>query len=112
MSPIWTLLQKLSELTIAGGYVYDDTSSDSNNKVLVLFGHTRTDPIRYFYRFATFIGGDSAAITWDPWEELNISIEVPHVKPVYAFNRVFVFWAVVEGKCRRSLLCHRHHQRE
>ncbi|MDV3348292.1 hemopexin repeat-containing protein [Leptothoe sp. LEGE 181152] len=87
---------EVSELTIAGGYVYDDTSSDTNNKVLVLFGHTRTDPMRYFYRFATFVGGESSAIIWDPWEELNISIEVDHVKPVYAFNRVFVFWAVIE----------------
>ncbi len=87
---------EVSELTIAGGYVYDDTSSDTDDKVLVLFGHTRTDPMRYYYRFATFVGGDSAAITWDPWEELNISIEVDHVKPVYAFNRVFIFWAVVK----------------
>ncbi|MBE7383698.1 MAG: hypothetical protein F6J95_020045 [Leptolyngbya sp. SIO1E4] len=87
---------EVSELTIAGGYVYDDTSSDTDDKVLVLFGHTRTDPMRYFYRFATFIGGKSSAITWDPWEELNISIEVARVKPVYAFNRVFVFWAVME----------------
>ncbi len=87
---------EVSELTIAGGYIYDDTSSDTNDKVLVLLGHTRTDPMRYFYRFATFVGGDSSAIVWDPWEKLNITIEVAHVKPVYAFNRVFIFWAVVE----------------
>ena len=87
---------EVSELTIAGGYVYDDTSSDTNDKVLVLFGHTRTDPMRYFYRFATFVGGASSAIIWDPWEELNISIEVAHVRPVYAFNRVFVFWTVID----------------
>ena len=83
---------EVSELTIAGGYVYDD----GDDKVLVLFGRTRTDPMRYFYRFGTFVGGDSAAATWDPWEELNIAIEATRVEPVYAFNRVFVFWVVLE----------------
>ena len=87
---------EVSELTIAGGYVYDDAGADSSDKVLVLFGRTRTDPMRYFYRFATFVNGDSSAITWQPWEELNISIEVTHVKPVYAFDRLFIFWTVVE----------------
>ena len=87
---------EVSELTIAGGYVYDDAGSDSNDKVLVLFGRTRTDPMRYFYRFATFVNGDSSSIVWQPWEELNISIEVTHVKPVYAFDRLFIFWTVVE----------------
>ncbi|XOF34642.1 MAG: hemopexin repeat-containing protein [Candidatus Electrothrix sp. YB6] len=83
---------EVSELTIAGGYVYDD----DDDKVLVLFGRTRTDPMRYFYRFATFADGDSSTITWDPWEELEIKIESTRVEPMFAFNRVFVFWAVLE----------------
>lgn len=87
---------EVSELTIAGGYVYDDSSSGTDDKVLVLFGRTRTNPIRYFYRFATFVDGKSSQAIWDPWEELDISIEAIRVEPVYAFNRVFVFWAVVE----------------
>ncbi|MGD1804800.1 hemopexin repeat-containing protein [Dapis sp. BLCC M126] len=87
---------EVSELTIAGGYVYDDSSSGTDDKVLVLFGRTRTNPIRYFYRFGTFVDGNSSQAIWDPWEELDISIEAIHVEPVYAFNRVFVFWAVVE----------------
>ncbi|MEM9003400.1 MAG: hemopexin repeat-containing protein [Cyanobacteria bacterium P01_F01_bin.86] len=87
---------EVSELTIAGGYVYDDTSAGNNDKKLVLFGRTRTDPMRYFYRFGTFVEGDSAAATWEPWEELNITIEATRVEPVFAFNRVFVFWVVLE----------------
>ncbi|OLT60529.1 hypothetical protein BJP37_17440 [Moorena bouillonii PNG] len=87
---------EVSQLKIAGGYVYDDSSSETGDQKLVLFGHTRTDPMRYFYRFATFVGGDSAAAIWEPWEELDIKIEATRVEPVFAFNRVFVFWAVLE----------------
>ena len=87
---------EVSELTIAGGYVYDDSSSGTDDKVLVLFGRTRTDPMRYYYRFATFVNSDSSSITWQPWQELNINIEATQVRPVYAFNRVFVFWTTIE----------------
>lgn len=87
---------EVSELTIAGGYVYDDNSSGTNDKKLVLLGRTRTDPMRYYYRFGSFINGNSAESTWEPWEELDISIEATRVEPVYAFNRVFIFWATVE----------------
>ncbi|MEM9219073.1 MAG: hemopexin repeat-containing protein [Cyanobacteria bacterium P01_F01_bin.150] len=87
---------EVSELSIAGGYVYDDNTSGTNDKNLVLFGRTRTDPMRYFYRFGTFVGGNSAAATWEPWEELDIKIEAIRVEPVFAFNRVFVFWTVIE----------------
>ncbi len=87
---------EVSELKIAGGYVYDDASSGNNNKVLVLFGRTRTDPTRFYYRFGTFVGGASAKAVWQPWEEVKITIDATHVQPIYAFNRVFVFWAVVE----------------
>ena len=87
---------EVSELKIAGGYVYDDISSETGDKKLVLFGHTRTDPMRYFYRFATFVGGESTAAIWEPWKELEIKISATRVEPVFAFNRVFVFWAVLE----------------
>ena len=85
---------EVSELTIAGGYSYDET--DSEDKKLVVFGHTRTDPMRYFYRFGTFVDGKSNSAIWDPWKELDISIEATRVEPVYAFNRVFVFWTTIE----------------
>ncbi|AOX01248.1 hypothetical protein BJP34_18990 [Moorena producens PAL-8-15-08-1] len=86
----------VSQLKIAGGYVYEDSSPEIDDKKLVLFGHTHTEPRRYFYRFATFVGGDSAAAIWEPWEELDIKIEATRVEPVFAFNRVFVFWVVLE----------------
>lgn len=83
---------EVSELTLAGGYVYDD---GVDKKVLVL-GRTRTAPMRYFYRFGTFVNGSSDANVWEPWVELDIPIEAVRVEPVYAFNRVFIFWSTVE----------------
>jgi len=85
----------VAQLKIAGGYVYDEPSSD-NNKKLVLFGCTRTDPRRYFYRFGTFLNGDSASTNWEAWKELDIKIEATRVEPVFAFGRVFVFWTAIE----------------
>ncbi|GAB4384359.1 MAG: hypothetical protein Kow00121_47710 [Elainellaceae cyanobacterium] len=87
---------EVSELTIAGGYVYDDDSSGTNDKKLVLFGRTRTAPMRYFYRFGRFVNGNSANAVWEPWQELDINIKTTRVEPVFAFNRVFVFWTVLD----------------
>ncbi len=87
---------EVSRLKISGGYMFDSPGTQGTDKKLVLFGRTKTDPIRYYYRFGNFINGESDSAKWDPWLPLNISIESPKVYPVYAFNRVFVFWATVE----------------
>ncbi|OJJ19150.1 hypothetical protein BKI52_20260 [marine bacterium AO1-C] len=88
---------EVSRLKIAGGYVYDEIGSiGSNDKNLVLFGRTKTDPLRYYYRFANFIDGESSGATWEPWKKVDVAIESTKVYPVYAFYRVFVFWATIE----------------
>ncbi|MTI33032.1 hemopexin repeat-containing protein [Xanthovirga aplysinae] len=88
---------EVSRLKIAGGYVYDEPGSSGTDKNLVLFGRTKTDPLRYYYRFGNFVNGDSSGATWEAWEPVDISIESEKVYPVYAFNRVFVFWAATES---------------
>ncbi|WP_299453296.1 hemopexin repeat-containing protein [uncultured Microscilla sp.] len=88
---------EVSRLKIAGGYIYDEIGSiGSNDKNLVLFGRTKTDPLRYYYRFANFINGESSGATWEPWKKVEVAIESTKVYPVYAFHRVFVFWATIE----------------
>jgi hypothetical protein len=84
---------EVSRLTIAGGYVYDAIELSSSAKSLVLFGRTKTDPRRYYYRFAKFLSGEKGATTWDPWLKVNVQIDADKVYPVFAFDRVFVFWA-------------------
>lgn len=88
---------EVSRLKVAGGYVYDTVGSGSaNDKSLVLFGRTKTDPLRYYYRFANFAEGKSSGASWEPWKKVEVAIESKKVYPVYAFYRVFVFWATVE----------------
>jgi hypothetical protein len=90
---------EVSRLTIAGGFVYDSLESvepgEEKDKELVLFGRTKTDPRRYYYRTATFIEKDDSAV-WNPWLEVNIKIDADRVYPVYAFGRIFVFWWVLD----------------
>ena len=94
---------EVSRLKIAGGYVYDELSSyDTDDKHLVLFGRTKTSPRRYYYRFSNFEDGDSSSVTWDPWKKVDVAIDADRVYPVYAFYRVFVFWATTEKYIEES----------
>lgn len=86
---------ELSQLKVAGGYVYDNPEN-TDDKNMVLFGHTISEPRRYYYRNATFINGKSDSVNWQPWEEVNIQINSERVYPVYTLNRVYVFWAEIE----------------
>ncbi len=81
---------EVSRLTIAGGFVYD-APENPKDKELILFGRTKTDPRRYYYRTATFFNADHSAI-WHPWSDIKIKIDADTVYPVYAFGRIFVFW--------------------
>jgi len=50
-----------------------------------LFGRTATDPYRYYTV-------SCAAGVWGSWQPIGITIPAPEITPVYAFNRLFVFW--------------------
>ncbi|MDJ0518511.1 MAG: hemopexin repeat-containing protein [Trichodesmium sp. MO_231.B1] len=86
---------ELSQLKVAGGYVYDNPENPAD-KNMVLFGHTISEPRRYYYRSATLINGKSDSVNWQPWEEVNIQINSERVYPVYTLDRVYVFWAEIE----------------
>jgi hypothetical protein len=87
---------EVSRLAIAGGYVYTPDDVPAGTRRLVLFGRTRTEPRRYYYRTAEFRDGEKLSATWDPWLKVDVQIDAERVDPVHAFGRVFVFWPVVE----------------
>jgi len=88
---------EVSGLVIAGGYVWQPDPKKPNVTELTLFGFTRTDPRRYYYRTATFNDEiDSTTATWEAWQSLGIDINSDRVCPVRAFGRTFVFWAETE----------------
>ncbi|MGH8938658.1 MAG: neuraminidase-like domain-containing protein, partial [Actinomycetes bacterium] len=88
---------EVSRLTIAGGYVYTKDQDPAGPRRLVLFGRTKTDPRRYYYRRAEFGSRDKLAALWEPWLPVELQIDADLVHPVHAFGRVFVFWAVPEA---------------
>jgi hypothetical protein len=89
---------EVSRLTIAGGYVYAADGADPGVRELVLFGRTRTEPRRYYFRTAQFRDrdGEPLSATWAPWQKVEAQITADRVDPVHAFGRVFAFWPVVE----------------
>ncbi|WP_204026170.1 Tc toxin subunit A-related protein [Sinosporangium siamense] len=87
---------EVSRLAIAGGYVWNPDGAAPGVRRLVLFGRTRTEPRRYYYRSAEFRDGGKLSATWDPWLKVDVQIDADRVHPVHAFGRVFVFWSVVE----------------
>ena len=87
---------EVSRLTIAGGYVHEPADDDELPWHLVLFGRTKTDPRRYYYRRAEFSREASRSAQWHPWLKVGVQIDSDRVYPVFAFDRVFVFWATVE----------------
>nr|WP_245006641.1 hemopexin repeat-containing protein [Actinoplanes ianthinogenes] len=87
---------EVSRLTIAGGYVYTKDQDPAGPRRLVVFGRTRTDPRRYYYRRAEFGSREKLSAQWEPWSPVDLRIDADLVHPVHAFGRVFVFWAVSE----------------
>ncbi|MEW9555057.1 hemopexin repeat-containing protein [Nonomuraea sp. NPDC050783] len=88
---------EVSRLAVAGGYVYVPDPGEPDLRRLVLFGRTRTEPRRHYYRQAEFRDGERLSTTWRPWREVGVQIEADRVYPVHAFARVFAFWAVAES---------------
>ncbi|MFL6129184.1 MAG: hemopexin repeat-containing protein, partial [Mycobacteriales bacterium] len=87
---------EVSRLTIAGGYVYTKDQDPDGPRRLVLFGRTKTDPRRYYYRRAEFASRERMSASWEPWQHVDLQIDADQVRPVHAFGRVFVFWATTE----------------
>ncbi|HEX8108460.1 MAG TPA: hemopexin repeat-containing protein [Kofleriaceae bacterium] len=87
---------EIAQLRIVGGYRYtyrDD--SDKKRLAVAMFGATRTDPPVYYYRIGEVTPANVDAkepIDWEPWQKVGITIDSDRVQPVYAFNRLFIFW--------------------
>lgn len=79
---------KISSLIIAGGCVYN--KEDGN--FAVMFGRSRLEPVQYYYRVGEIPDRSSDPIAWAPWQQIKILINAERVYPVYAFNKIFIFW--------------------
>ncbi len=88
----------ISSLIIAGGSVFQKV----DGTYAVMFGFARSAPIKYFYRVGKVPANEFDSIDWEPWLEINMLINADRVYPVYAFNRLFVFWLEYRDKNETS----------
>jgi len=52
-----------------------------------LFARTREEPYAYYYNVR------EEAAAWGEWRKIDLAIPSRYITPVYAFNRLFIFWA-------------------
>lgn len=112
---------EISRLRIVGGYRYGydeeqppsnpndpDSATKLKHRAVFMTGVSRTDPPVYYYRFGALPDTEEpvepppdappvelapdAPIDWEPWQKVGITISAERVQPVYAFNRLFLFW--------------------
>jgi hypothetical protein len=83
---------EISRLRIVGGYRYP---KKNGREGVFMIGLSRTEPPVYHYRLGEVIPkavDPAEPIDWEPWQKLGITINADRVQPVYAFNRLFIFW--------------------
>lgn len=61
---------------------------------MFLFARTQEQPYHFIYLTRETVGNCSggAQYEWTEWKNINIKIDARHITPVYAFNKLFVFW--------------------
>lgn len=83
----------VADLKIVGSYYHlpDRTGGKeqfrvSDEPVLYLLGRTKEDTPTYYLRKQ--VNGRR----WTPWEKIDLTIPSKFATPVFAFNRLFIFW--------------------
>ena len=92
---------EVANLKIAGSFVYqvpDPVNSEHPEKHLYLIGRSVTAPYQYYYRTGVFAfsRGRYEAIDWTPWVKTDLRIPGKYLSPVFAFNKLFVFWVEIK----------------
>lgn len=80
---------ELASLRTCGAYA---SVAADNSTTLYVIGVTQTQPYRHYLRTATYVQGAAGGV-WQPWTALDIDIPSASVTPVFAFGKLFVFWA-------------------
>lgn len=61
---------------------------------LFLFAQTQTTPYEYYFCSREQDGPkvENISAVWREWKKIDITINAEYITPVYAFNRLFIFW--------------------
>lgn len=88
----FSLFAKLRYVDAYQTIVHDKNRGEIDT--LFLFARTQEQPYHFYYitreTVGNCTGGDQ--YQWTEWKNINIKIDAEHVTPVYAFNKLFVFW--------------------
>jgi peptidoglycan hydrolase-like protein with peptidoglycan-binding domain len=87
-------LRTVAKLEIGGMCVQRDFDPGELHKEVVhLFGRTANLPHKWFYRRQLVSRND--VVSWTPWEEVPLDIEVAHVSPTVWNRRLYLFWKIL-----------------
>lgn len=78
---------ELAKLVYVDAYYCNVSDATRNDQpTLYLFARTAIDPYTYYYIVRESEG------TWSQWTKIDMTINSSHVTPIYAFNKLFLFW--------------------
>ncbi|MDN5201284.1 neuraminidase-like domain-containing protein [Fulvivirgaceae bacterium BMA10] len=83
--PVASYSAKVPRMTASG-------LAGSPANTIFFIGRTNTTPATYYYR-----RHDVDNLTWSPWEKIDLTIHSNLVSPVYAFNKLFLFWVEIKN---------------
>ncbi len=90
--------EKLTRLDIVGSYycpvVIRENGENISANTLFLIGRTDTQPHTFYCRTAEFeVQAELPIIVnWTPWQQIDLTINAGSVTPVFAFQKLFLFW--------------------
>lgn len=86
--------EKLAKLQYIEGYYCTVKSEEKGAvKTLFLFARTKTEPYEHYCISGECIDTpDGRHINWSEWQKIDTYISSEYITPVYAFNKLFVFW--------------------
>lgn len=82
---------EIANLKIVGSYLHRDLNNPNADDVLYLIGRTPMEPRIYYYR-EYIMPRASEVGRWLPWKQIDLPINADLATPVFAFNRLFLFW--------------------
>ena len=92
--------EALAKLVSVGSYKAFQAELEGGqiDETAVIVGRTNTSPYQYYTRNFTrstlpeMAGLDRQTIAWTPWRKIDATIDAQFVTPVWAFDRLFLFW--------------------
>jgi hypothetical protein len=101
-------LAELAQLRIASTYRCFVKQANNPKPVdtLFIFGKTATEPVTYYYRECTVNKGEKYnddSIIWDYWSKIDVSINSDYISPVFAFNKLFIFWVEIKESTETNM---------